>query len=164
MFLFALMLAAMDLPASPMTVERFQDAITDQVSAQAVLREGDRRLVISCDRPGGDIKVSVFTGRWLVRAPLFYGHRNFIYRFDRERAQRRLWVPGDRSASLVARRRVIPFLQAMAVSNHVVIRMRDVEDRWFDTTFRLVEVRPALGQLFAACQRADLSERVLNAA
>ncbi|MGZ8997720.1 MAG: hypothetical protein ACXW2T_02585 [Allosphingosinicella sp.] len=163
MFLLALALAATTLPPSPMTVERFQDAITDRASAQAVLREGGSRLVVGCEQAGGDIKVSVYSDRWLVRGALFSGHRNFIYRFDQLRAERRLWVPGDRSASLVTKRRVGPFLRAMAESSQVVIRMRDVEDRWFDTRFRLAEVRPALLRLFEACQRPDMSERVLGA-
>ena len=162
MFLMALALAAPTLPPQPMTVEIHQDAITDRVSAFATLREGDDRLVVGCDRAGGDIKVTVHSSRWLVRGALFYGHRNFTYRFDRERPRRLLWVPDDRSASLVMNRRVVPFLQAMTASNQVVIRMRDVEKNWFDTTFRLVEARPALTRLFEACARPDMARRVLG--
>ena len=162
MFLMALALAAPALPPQPMTVEVHQDAITDRVSAYATLREGDNRLVVGCDRAGGDIKVTVHSSRWLVRGALFYGHRNFTYRFDRERPRRLLWVPDDRSASLVMNRRVLPFLQAMAASNQVVIRMRDVEKNWFDTTFRLADTRPALTRLFEACGRTDIAQRVLG--
>ena len=162
MLLMALALAVQALPPLPMTVETHQDAITDRVSAFATLRDGDNRLVVGCDRAGGDIKVTVHTGRWLVRGALFHGHRNFTYRFDRERPRRLLWVPNDRSASLVMNRRVVPFLQALANSSRVVIRMRDVEKNWFDTPFRLAGTRPALNRLFDSCRRPDLAERVLS--
>ncbi len=163
MFLLALAVTVTPLPPTPMTMESFQDAITDRVSAQAVIREGDTRLSVGCEQAGGEVKVTVFSNRWLVRGALFYGRRNFIYRFDQQRPERRLWVPDDRSASLVSKRRIVPFLRAMTESNALVIRMRDVEDRWFDTRFRLVGARPALAQLFEACRRPDLAERILGA-
>ena len=163
MFFVALALAVPALPPQPMTVETFRDAITDRISAYATLRGDDSRLVVGCDRAGGDIKVTVHSDRWLVRGALFHGHRNFTSRFDQQRPRRLLWVPDHRSASLVKNRRVLPFLREMATASQVVVRMRDVEDRWFDTTFRLAQVRPALGQIFEACRRPDIAERVLGA-
>ena len=164
MFLMALALAAPALPPQPMTVQTFQDAITDRISAHATLRDGDSRLVIGCDRAGGDIKVTVHSSRWLVRGALFYGHRNFVHRFDRDRPRRQLWIPDERSASLVKERRVLPFLRGLTNSQQVVVRMRDVEDNWFDTVFRLADVRPALDQVLRACNRPDIAERVLGEA
>ena len=164
MFLIAFALAAPALPPQPMTVAIVQDAITDRISAYATLRDGDSRLVIGCDRAGGDIRVTVHSDRWLVRGALFYGHRNFTHRFDRNRPRRQLWIPDDRSATLVKDRRVTPFLRAMANSSQLVVRMRDVEDHWFDTRFRLNQVRPALDQVLQACRRQDIAERVLGEA
>ncbi|HET9428806.1 MAG TPA: hypothetical protein VFO69_10650 [Allosphingosinicella sp.] len=164
MFLIAFALAAPALPPQPMTVETFQDAITDRISAYATLRDGDSRLVVGCDRAGGDIKISVHSDRWLVRGALFHGHRNFIHRFDRDRPRRQLWIPDHRSATLVKDRRILPFLRGMASSGHVVIRMRDVEDRWYDTSFRLTNVRPALVQVLQTCRRPDIAERALGEA
>jgi hypothetical protein len=162
MFVMALALAASVLPPQPMAVETYQDAITDRISAAAILRDGDSRLVVGCNHAGGDIRVTVHTDRWLVRGALFHGMRNFTYRFDRERPRRLLWVPDDRSASLVKERRIIPFLRELASARQVVIRARDVEDRWFDTTLRLENVRPALQQMLEACGRTDLAGRVLD--
>lgn len=161
MFLVALALAAQALPPQPMTVDSFQDAITDRISAYATIRDGDARLVVGCDRAGDDIKITVHTDRWLVRGALFYGMRNFTYRFDRNRPRRQLWIPEDRSARLVKERRILPFLRQLVESERVVVRMRDVEDHWFDTTFRLENVRPALEQMFQACRRPDIAARVL---
>jgi hypothetical protein len=162
MFLMALALAAQDLPPQPMTVEVNQDPITDRISAFATLRDGDARLVVGCDKAGDDLRITVHTDRWLVRGALFYGYRNFTYRFDRNRPRKQLWIPNDRSATLERRRRIVPFLRQLATAERLVVRMRDVEDRWFDTTFRLQNVRPALDQVMAACGRQDISGRVLG--
>jgi hypothetical protein len=162
MYLMALALAAQDLPPQPMNVETFQDAITDKVSAFATLRDGDARLVVGCDKAGEDMRVTVHTDRWLVRGALFYGYRSFTYRLDQNRPRRPYWIPGDRSATLVARRRIVPFLRELAAARRLVVRMRDVEDNWFDTTFRLENVRPALEQVMAVCQRPDIARRVFG--
>ena len=63
MFLIAFALAAPALPPQPMTVAIVQDAITDRISAYATLRDGDSRLVIGCDRAGGDIRVTLHSDR-----------------------------------------------------------------------------------------------------
>jgi hypothetical protein len=169
MFLTVMAVAAQALtppvfPPPPMTVETHRDSITDRVSAYATLRQGDDRLVVGCDRLGGDIKVTVHTERWMVRGALFYGYRTFIYRFDRDRPRRLLSRPDDRSATLKMNRRIVPFLRSMAQSNELVVRMRDVEKNWFDTNFRLVNTGPVLNQLLTTCRRPDLAQRVFGEA
>ena len=164
MFLMALILAAQALPPEPMKVEVFRDAITDKVSAFASLRDGDARLVVGCDEAGDDVRVTVHTDRWLVRGALFYGYRSFTYRFDQNRPRRILWIPEDQSATLERRRRIVPFLRELASAEKLVVRMRDVEDRWFDTTFRLENVGPALQDVISACQREDLAQQVFGEA
>jgi len=164
MFLMALALAAQALPQQPMTVDVIRDPITDEISAFATLRSGDAKLVVGCNEAGDDLRVTVHTERWLVRGALFHGFRNFTYRFDDNRPRRLLWIPNDRSATLERRRRILPFLRQLAVAEKLVVRMRDVEDRWFDTTFRLHNVRPALEQVLAACRRPGIAGQVLGPA
>ena len=164
MWFLALALAWSAPAPYPMAVETHQDAITDRISARAVLHGDEGRLEIGCGRTGGDIEVEVHSDRWLVRGALFHGHRNFIYRFDQHRPVRKLWIPEERSARLVMNRRVVPFLRALVGADRLVVRMEDVEKNMFDTAFAIAGARPALDQLFAICARPDLARRVFGEA
>jgi hypothetical protein len=152
MLLIALALAAVDPPVRPMEVEVVRDAITDEVRAYAILRDGGNRLVVSCDPAKYDgAQVSFHGRRWLARGNALTGERPVVFRFDSLPPQRSMWDVEDRRGRLSSRRRATSFLGHLMSAEQVVIRARDIEDRPFDMVFRLQEVRPAVEQALAAC-------------
>ena len=152
MFLFALALAAIDPPARPMTFEFRRDAISDEISVKAELRDGPNRIEVTCDpaRHGG-IRVNLHTNRWLSHGNVLTGKRALTYRFDDDRPRRTMWDISDRRARLEGRRRVLTFMRALAASDRLVVRTRDVEGRRYELAFRLVETRPVVERTLEAC-------------
>ena len=152
MFLMALALEALQPPARPMEVEVIRDPITDEIRAFATLRDGGERLVVSCEpsKYSGP-RVSFHARRWLSRGNVFTGERPVTFRFDDRPARRMMWDINDRRGMLSGSSRIGPFLSALASSDKLVIRTRDIENHRYDLTFRLTGVRPAVDQALAAC-------------
>lgn len=163
MLLIALALAATEPPPRPMTVEVVTDAITDQVSASAILRDRGERLVVACDASEYEgLRVSFHSTHWLARGNLFSGQRPLIYRFDDQPPRRMLWNVRERSGRLRGQSRVIPFLRALIGAERLVIRTLDIEDRRFDLLFRIAGARPAIDQLLEACKESRLRENLFG--
>jgi len=152
MFLMALTLAAVEPPPRPMEVEVIRDPITDQVRAFATVRAGRDRLVVSCDpaRYRG-ARVSFHAAHWLARGNVFTGERPVVFRFDDLPPRRTMWDIDNRRGTLAGRARVNNFLANLVSADKLVIRTRDIERHRYDMTFRLIGVRPAIEQAFAAC-------------
>ena len=155
MYLIALALAAIDPPPRPMTIEFSRDSITDEVRVKLELRDGPNRIEVSCDPAQyRGIRVDLHTHRWLARGNVLTGQRPLTYRFDEARPRRTMWNVSDRRARLEGRRRVLAFLRALAASERLVVRTRDVEGRRYELAFRLVETRPVVERTLEACGEA----------
>jgi hypothetical protein len=148
-----------------MTMEVVRDPITDQVSADAILRDAGQRLSVSCDPAHyRGLRVSFSSMHWLARGNVLTGERAIVYRFDDQRPRRLLWQVGSRSGHIGDRRgRVAPFLRALIGAQRLVLRTRDVEERPFDLTFRIVGARPAIARLLEACGESELKDSLFGA-
>ena len=154
MFLMALTLMAVELPARPMDVEVVRDLITDEVRAYATIREGGDRLVVSCaPAEYGGAHVAFHSRRWLARGNMFTGGRPVTYRFDDLPPRRMMWDVNDRRGRLGGDR-AAAFLGDLATARQLVIRARDIENQEFDLVFRLEGVQPAVDHALTACAAA----------
>lgn len=150
--LIALSLAALPVPARPMTAEISRDAITDRVSATATLRADRDRLVVGCDPSRvRRLWISVDAARWFWPGNAFNGSLPLTYRFDSQPARRMMWSVRDRRATLVGIDRVRRFINALAASERLVIRARDLEGAPFDIAFDIVDAAPAIATALEAC-------------
>lgn len=150
--LIALTLTALPVPARPMTAEITRDAITDRVSATATLRADRDRLVIGCD-PGRvrRLWIHLDSALWFRRGNPYNGNIALTHRFDDQPARRMMWSVRDARATLVGIDRVRRFVDALAASDRLVIRARDVEGASFDITFQIVDAEPAIARVREAC-------------
>ena len=154
MFFTALALATA-FPPRPMTAEVTRDPITDLVRATAVLDDNRNRLIVSCDPSRFDgLRVTLHYTTWFDRGGLIAGVRPMTYRFDSNPPQRMGWYVQEDTATMKGRRRVDRFLQWLTVSERLVIRTRDIEDRPVDLTFRIQGAEPAIAQVREACTRS----------
>lgn len=153
LFLIALALATpIEPPPRPMEVDVIRDPVTDDVRAYATVYEHRNRLVVSCAPAEYDgARISFHSDRWLSRGNLFSGERPVIYRFDDNSPRRMMWDVNNRRGTLTGRSRVDSFIADLVNADKLVIRTRDIEHHRLDLTFRLVDVRPAIEQAFAAC-------------
>ena len=152
MFLIAFAFAAVDPPPRPMTLEFERDSITDEISVKSELRDGPNRIEVTCDPAEyRGIRVDLHTNRWLARGNVFSGERPLIYRFDNARPRRTMWDIRQRRARLDGRKQVRAFLRALAGSERLVVRTRDVEGHRYELAFRLVETRPVIERTLEAC-------------
>ena len=145
-------LAALFALSGPMTAETVIDPITDQVRAVATLRQGDQRLEIGCapDRVRR-IWVQLISNRWFRSGNVFNHHITFTHRFDDARARRMMWRVDERSALLVGRNRVDPFIHQLLSSDRLIIRAPGPEARTYDIVFEIQGAREAIDNVLEAC-------------
>lgn len=148
----ALALAALLAGGEPMTTEVTYDAITDQVRAVATLRAGDYRLEVGCTPyEVRRVWVRLVSNRWFRAGNAFNHHIAFAHRFDDERPRRMMWRVDERSALLVGRDRVDPFIRWLLASDRLIVRAPGPERRRHDLVFEIEGAREAIGRALQAC-------------
>ena len=155
MLAFALAAAALQ-PALQPTLEVERDPITDRVSAVAVVRSPEGRLVIGCDPQEYDgLRVSVHSTRgWFARPEFVSRARHFTFRFDRARPVRVTWETDRRTAWVGSRRVASAMIVRARAAQRLAIRAKDVEGRQMDFVFDMAGARPLIDQAVGICNGA----------
>lgn len=147
-----MILAAMTLPAVPMSVDIGYDRVTDQVQAVATLRSGDDRLEFGCSpHQARRIWMRLRSHRWFREGNVFNGNIAFAVRFDDRPAARTMWSVRERTAMLVGRGRVERFIDQLLDARQVIVRAPAPEGRRYDLVFALAGVRDAVERALEAC-------------
>ena len=155
--MLAIALAAAALqPSQPATLEVERDAITDRVSAAAVVRAPEGRLVIGCDPeeyPG--LRITVHSTRgWFARPEFVSRSRRFTFRFDRARPVRLTWETERRTAWIDSRRVTSAMIARARAAQRLAIRAKDVEGREMNFLFDMAGTRPLIDQAVGICNGA----------
>lgn len=160
MLTLALALAAFQAFPEGVSVDVRQDAITDRVSAFAVVTGREGRLAIGCDpHEFGGVRVQIRSRYWLARENFITGARSYPYRFDRDRAYASRWSTSARLGWMDSPRQASEFIAKARVARRVVVRTIDVEGRERDLIFPLVQAQPAIDEVLAICARTAPAPR-----
>lgn len=148
----SMMLAALLATSDPMMAEIVNDPITDEVRAVAIIRTPDHRLEVGCaPRQVRRIWVRLVSNRYFYPGNIFNHHIPFTHRFDDQRPRRMMWRVDERSATLVGRDRVDPFILQLLAADQLVVRARGPERQRQDLVFEIDGAREAIGEALRAC-------------
>lgn len=148
----SLMLAALLAGGEPMVAEVTTDPITEHVRAIAVLRTPDYRLEVGCTpNEVRRVWIRLVSNRWFRPGNVFNHHTPFTHRFDEQRPRNMMWRVDERSALLVGRDRVDPFIRQLLAANQLIIRAPGPERRRQDHVFELENAQAAITEALNAC-------------
>lgn len=134
------------------TVDIAPDAITDRISAFAVVRGEDGRLAIGCDPQAfRGVRVQLHASYWLAPERFLRRARTFRYRFDDLPARRGRFETERRTAWLRGSRATAAFIDGARGAGRVVIRAIDVEGRVLDLAFPLAGAAAAIDEALSHC-------------